>query len=317
MKKILVAIILILTGGLAFFLWQENEKEQEIIVQYEKQYEESLELNVQKRDIQQKIEDLEQDYKKNIQSTGTVQVLFTEMSSYVYELCYPIMESYGFTGILALSPTQFPGAEGCMSLEQFSDLIESGWTTCIAWQQGETVEAWLPSLLESLQQIEIEQGQTVYFPKNTYDRDLDESLRKYGFSIVVHHGEKGEILIPTEATEDIWRIGAVGLMGDRPKRRLNEALKVQGNIVFTVGFRLEEELYNERSFTSMLDYFEVYQNEKQLLVSNFIEAREHYVARKDIPETDESSKYLQEKATLEAELQAIEERLQELDALYG
>lgn len=313
MKKITVIIILIMGAGLVFFLWAENRKEQVLEKQYEQRYEESLDLNVQKRQLQQKIEDLGNEYKKSIRYVGTTQVLFPEVDSRVYEQCFPIMESYNFTGILALSPTQFPGTDGCMSLDQFSELIEAGWGICIAWQPGQTLDTWLPAFRESLTEIGVEQGETMYFPVNVYSRDMDESLQEYGFSIVVHHGENGETLIPTEISEGIWRLGAVGLMGEKPKRRLNEALEGQGNIIFTVGFQAEEELYNERSFTSMLEYFDGHRQEGHLMVGDFQTIKEHYLGRTGIQITDENSAILKEKEALEVELQQIEERLKELD----
>ena len=243
---------------------------------------------------------------------GTTQVVFPEVSPQVYELCYPIMEKYSFTGILALSPTQFPGATGCMSKAQFAELMEAGWSICIGWQEGKELDEWMPSFGEKLEELGVEQGEAIYFPVNVYQRDMDETLQKYGFSIVVHHGENGETLIPTSISEGIWRLGAVGLMGEKPKRRLNEALEAQGNIIFTVGFTLEEELYNERSFTSMLEYFDVYRGDKQLLVGSFKTVKDHYLGRTQIQVTDENSAVLEEKGKLETELKQIEERLKEL-----
>lgn len=312
MKKIFVIIIFLLAGGLGIFLWNENRKEEALQEQYDQRYEESLELNVQKRELQQRIEELEKEYAKSVRHVGTTQVLFPKADSRVYEVCYPIMESLDFTGVIALSPSQFPGKEGCVSLDQFKELMEAGWGICVAWEPEQELDAWLPAFRESLKEIGVEQGETMYFPVNVYNRELDESLQKNGFSIVVHHGENGETLIPTEISDGIWRLGAVGLMGEKPKRRLNEALEGQGNIAFTVGFELEDELYNERSFTSMLNYFDVYRGEEQLLVGDFRTTKDHYLGRTRIQITDENSEILKEKETLELELQRIEERLKKL-----
>ena len=142
--------------------------------------------------------------------------------------------------------------------------------------------------------------------------EISKVFMNMGFSIVVHHGEEHDSLIQLNDEEGIWHLGAEGLMGEKPKFRLTEAVAQKGNITYLVGFELEDELYNERSFRSMLSYFDTYETKLELIVSDMEVARQHYRERAAVYEQAKEDEYKQARATLETELATVETELDKL-----
>ncbi len=127
-----VAGIVCLAGAvcLGVFTWRDYQTQQEQAAGREEAEKLLRPLDVEWNRIQQEIDDLEEEYSLKMEGTGTAEVLFTHPDARVYEEAYPIMEEYGYTGVLAVSEQQFPGTEGNMSLEQFQELIQAGWMIC-------------------------------------------------------------------------------------------------------------------------------------------------------------------------------------------
>lgn len=313
-KKIVTVVTLVLVVGLGIFLWNVNKEEQKQAQQYEKIDDARRPLLVKRQEIEQKLVDLDKSYEAGKLPKGTTQVIFTGLEADVFNICYPIMKEFEYTGTLAISLTQLPGMEGLMTVEQFQQLIGEGWDICIKWDVQTPVKNWWPELQKQVKELGMETGSVVYFTTGTYTGSLDAQLQEMGFSIVVHHGEESGSLIQLNDEEGLWHLGAVGLMGEKPKLRLTEAIAQKGNITYLVGFELEDERYDERSFRSMLSYFDTYETNLELIVSNMEEARQHYRERAVVYEQAKEEEYKQARAALEEELAAVEAELTELEA---
>ncbi|MCB6415537.1 hypothetical protein OCV99_16705 [Dorea acetigenes] len=306
-----VAGIVCLAGAvcLGVFTWRDYQTQQEQAAGREEAEKLLRPLDVEWNRIQQEIDDLEEEYSLKMEGTGTAEVLFTHPDARVYEEAYPIMEEYGYTGVLAVSEQQFPGTEGNMSLEQFQELIQAGWSTCIVWS-GDDMYTWLGALALKMQETGVPGSSVMYFPSETYLKEYDEILLAHGFAAAVHHGEAGEM--DTAAGEGgIWHPAAVGLQGETPKYRLDDAVKNKANIVYTVGWQQEDEMYNEKMFRSMLSYFKQYQEESGLQVMDIAGAGEY---RQQL-ENDKGAieqEYLQKKEELERQKEDIERQMDEI-----
>ena len=304
-----VAGIVCLAGAvcLGVFTWRDYQTQQEQAAGREEAEKLLRPLDVEWNRIQQEIDDLEEEYSLKMEGTGTAEVLFTHPDARVYEEAYPIMEEYGYTGVLAVSEQQFPGTEGNMSLEQFQEL--AGWSTCIVWS-GDDMYTWLGALALKMQETGVPGSSVMYFPSETYLKEYDEILLAHGFAAAVHHGEAGEM--DTAAGEGgIWHPAAVGLQGETPKYRLDDAVKNKANIVYTVGWQQEDEMYNEKMFRSMLSYFKQYQEESGLQVMDIAGAGEY---RQQL-ENDKGAieqEYLQKKEELERQKEDIERQMDEI-----
>ncbi len=313
-KKIVIVVTVLLIVGLGVFLWNENREEQKLLQKQENIDDVRRPLLVKKHEIEQKLVDLEKEFEVNKLPKGTTQVIFTGLEADVYNICYPIMKEFEYAGTLAISMTQLPGMEGLMTVEQFQQLINEGWNVCIKWDATTPVRKWWPQLQKQVRELGLKPCTVVYFTTGTYSGGLDAQLQQMGFSIVVHHGEEGHSLIQLNEEEGLWHLGSVGLIGEKPKLRLTEAIAQKGNITYLVGFELEDERYDERSFRSMLSYFQTYEASIELIVSDMETARQHYRERLAEYEQAREDEYKQERAELETELANVEAQLSELEA---
>lgn len=311
-KKIAIVTTFILAVGLGFFLWSMSREEEKQTATQEQVESARRPLLVKKQQLEQKLSDLDKNYEARKIPRGTTQIIFTGLEADVYNICYPIMKKFEYTGILAISLSQLPGMEGLMSVEQFQQLIDEGWTICIKWDAETPVSNWWPELQKQVEQLGLQTGAVVYFTTGTYTSKLDAQIVDMGFSVVVHHGEESGSLIQLNDEEGLWHLGAVGLMGKKPKLRLTEAVTQKGNITYLVGFQLEDELYHERSFVTMLSYFNAHEANQELIVSDIEVARQHYRDRLVVYEQEREEEYKQAKAAIEEELAAVLTQLSEL-----
>ena len=121
-------------------------------------------------------------------------------------------------------------------------------------------------------------------------------------------------MIQLSYEEDLWHLGAVGLMGEKPRFRMEEAIETKGNVAFLIGFEREDELYNENSFVSMLNFFDTYSVADEMLVGSVAETAKHYQMRNQDASGDVNTVYTQKKTELEAELADVNQKLEQLEA---
>lgn len=313
-KRIAIIITLILALALGILLWStisEEQKQNEIQNEMD---DATRPLLVKKQEIKQQIEDLDKKYEVIEAPKATMQVVFTGLEADVYNICYPIMKKFGYTGILAISLTQLPGMDGCMSLEQFKEMIADGWEICIKWDADKAVKSWWPQLQKQIEQLGFKSCPVVYFTTGTYKSSLDAQLTDMGFTVVVHHGEDNKPLIQTEYEEGLWHLGSVGLMGEKPYARFQEAIYQIGNITYLVGFELEDEMYNEGAFLSMLSYFDGHTANQELIVSSDMkEVRQDYLEQSEAYQQARKAEYEQARAILEAELAEVEAEISKVE----
>lgn len=317
-KKIVSIATVILAVGLILFIWGIESREKKETDMHTAWYEERRPLTVQKEQLEQQLENVEKAYESAKNPKATTQVLFTDLSANIYDVCYPIMKEYEYTGILALSKDQFPGKEGCMTIEQLRELINEGWTTCIEWNLDSSANKWWPELQKELQGLDILQSTTMYFPVGAYKADYDKDLQEMGFTATVIGKTGDESPLQLQHEEGLWHIGAVGFMSSKPRLWLNESVAQKANVIFLVGFQESESenLYNEKSFRSMLNYFDEYEATDELDVTDVAEAREYFKNRSIGVSPETEAKYQEDKAAIEKQLEDVKKQLDELAAKY-
>lgn len=315
-KKIIPIVTIVLAIGLFAFVMVVQKQENKTAARQDEWDEQRRPWAVQQEQLEQELEDLEKMYEKSKSPRAATQVLFTELNEQVYTQCYPILKEFEYKGTLALSDTQFPGEAGCMSIEQFQELIAEGWEICITWQASENVNTWWTRFQSKLTSLGVEAGNTAYFPKGTYSAEMDSALQKFGFTIAVIGKTEEETPLQLQAEDGIWHVGAIGMMTSKPRLWLRESVAQDANLAYLIGFQQEEELYNEKSFRSMLKCFDEYVATDELMVTNLDEAREHFDRRSLGVSPEVESNYQEQKATLEKKLSEVKKKLEEIDAKY-
>ncbi len=315
-KKIIPIVTIVLAIGLFAFVMVVQKQENKTAASQDEWDEQRRPWAVQQEQLEQELEDLDKMYEKSKSPCAVTQVLFTELNEQVYTQCYPILKEFEYKGILALSDTQFPGEADCMSIEQFQELIAEGWKICITWQTNENVNTWWTRFQSKLTSLGVEAGNTVYFPKGTYSAEMDSALQELGFTIAVIGKTEEETPLQLQAEDGIWHVGAIGMMTSKPRLWLRESVAQDANLTYLIGFQQEEELYNEKSFRSMLKCFDEYVATDELIVTNMDEAREHFDRRSLGVSPEVESNYQEQKASLEKKLSDVKKKLKEIDAKY-
>ena len=273
MKKIAISVILVLLVGFGVFLWKVSQVDRAQQETYEAWMQERRPLSVKKANYTQVLKKLNQEYENYTTPKATTHVLFTDLHEDVHKVCYPTMQEYGYTGTLILSTTQLPGQENCMTVQQFQELMEAGWMTCIQWDTTfSDKRAWNSFKLE-LETLGILQGEQIYFSQGTYSKELDEKITEMGFTIVISEYVDTESPLQSQYEEGLWHVGAMGAMTNQPKYWLREAVANKANVVYTVGFSLKHQLYNEESFRGMLNAFDQYESRNGLFVDDLLFAK--------------------------------------------
>ena len=316
MKKIAIGVILVLLVAFGFFYMKIQKEDRMQQQAYEKWVEERRPLTVKKVNYSNLLTKLEQEYENYTTPKGTTHILFTELHEDVYQVCYPLMKEYGYTGTLILSSVQLPGQENCMSMQQFEELLDAGWRTCIQWDEAFSGEQAWNSFRSELEAMDIQVGEQIYFPRETYSEELDERISDMGFVIVICEYTDTESPLQSEYEEGLWHIGAMGAMTSQPKYWLREAIANKANVVYTVGFNLEYEKYNAKSFQGMLNAFDQYEASGDLFVDDLFFAREHYYSRLAGVSPEYEEKYQKEKQGLEQQIADIDAQLKEIDEKY-
>lgn len=313
--KILVPVItIVLALLLGLMLWQDYKDRtaaEEAAAEYERQI---IPLNLKLRELEQELTDLEIAYEEARTPKATAQIVFPELDARVYELCYPAMSKHGFTGVLALSSFEFPGMDGCMSISQFQELLDAGWTTCILYNGVADVKTWWTSLSADLKRMHISVPSALYCPDGLYATSYESDWVGFDFSTIIYEGPDDTSVIQTSDENGIWHLGAVGLMSRRPKVLLEEAVSLKGNLAFLVGFTDEAELYNEKSFLNMLAYLSSYSANGDLIVTSPDDARAHFQSRGSEASEAETQAYLMERAEIEKKIEDVKKEMRELNA---
>lgn len=310
----IVAAVL-LAGLLVFFLWQEKKVEKEKETLFVEMEKEMRPLDLQKRKLRQELDDLEKAYTKASQGMASLVLLFTDMDEIIYTEIYSKMKEYGFIGMLTLSENQVPGQAGCVSKQQFEELIEAGWKCCLRWEKDMDTSEWLLSARKVVSETGIPQPETVYFPQGTYDSRIDNFLKRQGFTIAVHHGEEDLPLTVLESGEGIWQPGAFGWNQNGVSPLLSDAVSQRGNLVFTIGSDSQSEEYLGEDFSAMLRTVGKYCDSNELMVTDLITAREY---RRNLEGSQEglAQDFEENKAELEEQIEEVDRAIDSVTKKY-
>lgn len=298
---IIVGIVLILV----FLLWKTGREEQSHNKQLEQMDKELIPLNVEKRDLEKKIIDLKKMTEDKGTSKGTTTVLFTEINEMVYTGAYPILKEHGYVGVLALSGTQLPGLDGCISVQQFEELLSAGWSYCVSWIDHEVVNNWLKTQNKT-------QGTVAYFPDRTYRKNYEAEVSAAGYTTIVRRDNDEMTLTAPTRKDGIWHADLSGVLANDPRKQLENTMEQGGHIVYGVGFTKKAEMYDEDIFLLMLKWFKSYEEEGNLLVTDFAGARTYHEEmewKRNISE----EQFQIEKDKIEEQIKEIEKQI---DAIY-
>ena len=265
--------------------------------------------------LNRQLDDLEQEHQNAQIPKAVAQIVFTELDERIYTEGFPFLDEYGYTATLALGLTELPGMEGCLTTEQFAELMNAGWSVCVGYE-GDSVDAWWSMLETELEARQIPLPEAVYFPKGTYQESMDQELEEIGFKLVIRKVEDDVSPIVLEKEEGLWHVNAMGFVREDAKERIEEAVEQLGNIVYCVGFEKGDELFQKDAFSPMLDCFEDYRSDGKLIVLNTDEARESFKSQETGVSPKFEKRYEVLKGRIQEKIAEVHKQLEELDSKY-
>lgn len=315
-KKIAFIVAVCLLVILVVLCREINRRDSKTENNFQKWQNELRNVEVEYRNVEKELEDLEREFYKQVSTGATVQIVFTDLNEKIYSEAYPIMEQYGYVGMLVLSSSQMPGGEGCMTEQQYNKLLRSGWSICIQWEETDDVESWWGNWEQKITSLKSQPTKSVYIPKGMYEVEIDSALEKNGVKNVIVEKEDGENPLQMRSEEGLWHVGAIGCMTMQPKKWMKEAVVQNANIAYLISFTLEDQLYERDTFQRMLDSFSECEKNQELNVFHIEGAREYRENYLDNVDKTVRENYEKEQARLENKKIELENKMEEIDAKY-
>lgn len=311
-KKIalVVCVILLIGAFIGAVIYLNNQEKVE--AERELAIEQAIRpFRMEETQILSEIDTLNLTYERLMYGSGTLTLLFNEPDTQVYSLIYPMLSAKGYSGTIAISGTQYPGKDGYMSMAQFKELLRAGWSYCLKWTGD--IRA-LEQVQNRLSAQGIQPTQTVYFQSGTYFDKADTELAKYGYTVVIHHGETNlDIAVyDSDSDADIWHPGAV--LWYTGKRTLQNVVLGYGGIIFEISFEDDGYTYVQNSFESMLTVIDDYGD--TCLVLSPEQARQYRMDKEQAKESVQAQ-WEAERDILEGQLRQIWEQIDKIEEQYA
>lgn len=264
----------------------------------------NLKLQLKKLEREQKR--LKRDHDQALTCKGTVELVFLDIDEKLAKKAFPLMRSYGLTGVLALEENENPDDEGNISWNQYRDILNNGWEKGLICKDAGHLKTWYKKVSEQLEHSQIEQPQVVLFVNGDYSGDRDDTLEEYGFQVAVNAGESGNYQEEQDEESGLWKVSAAAGAREIQQSDLEKLAETGGNLSIFVNFDKTDEKngYIEEEFRKLLDMLIDYQKAEKIVVSTFSDNREYR------EEFSQNAKKEQE--IMEEELQIYQEQIDEL-----
>lgn len=311
MKKIIyTSIMIILAVILACILLQDRFKSYGDTEVVDALNDELHAIAKERQALNDELSELTTRQQSSDRGLGTVSIVFTQIDSFVYTHAYPNLIENGFVAALGLSPDSLPGLSGCISDDQFDELISEEWSTFLVYDGKSPISNWLISMKKLLREKHIDMPSVIYFPAESYSKELDEVLEQYDIEIILHHGEENLPVITTTVDSDFFRISSVGWTDANAPSRTQSAMNRGGSLAFIVGSEHTDEKhekYKDASFSNMMEKLSNWVTSDTLIVTDLLSSRDYRAGVIDAREMT-SKDFAEKKEDIARRLDQLEER---------
>lgn len=306
-KIFAVIVTVILAVLLAAALTANHNAEKEELQNAEKLEKMITPLNIKLGELDSERQALDDLYEKKINGMGTVGLVYINADDAVYDIAYQQMSEYGYSGVIALSDISFPGDEGCITAEQFDEMLAAGWKWCVTFPaESETPEADIDMLLARALDTGLENSNMIYFPDESYTPEYDEWLSAHGFDIVLH--QEGNV---DSESEEAWYADVVDWRSKLRRQYLAAASDNYASIVYEVTLRPDYIDTDTRFHSSLLSTMNEYCEDEKIRFLTPDEAKKY---RLEVEAgQDAASKELQSKRDeIDAKIEAVHAEIDEI-----
>lgn len=313
--------VIVLTAALAIALVaalvNQKNAEEAYRLQTEKLEAMVAPLHKQIDDLENERLALEHSYEQEINGLATVGLLYPGADSAVYEVAYPEMTEYGYSGVIALSGDSFPDGEGCMSIAQLKEMLDAGWRWCVSFPEDSSYPvADVDSVLARASEAGLGSTTIIYFPGESYSAECDAWLSKRGFDTVIYHGGERQILDDDETGAEVWRSQSISWRSVRRRDYLSAAIGTYGSIVYEVNLRAERLEADTAYHSSLLSVLDRYCEEEQIKLMTPDEARKYRLAV-EAGRDDATLSWQSQKDAINAQISEIQAQINEISRTFG
>lgn len=258
-------------------------------------------LEMKRALLRRELSTLENDLTAALPNGATVTTVVTDLNTKLYDDVFPMYEGVAedqdpgtlkLVGTMCLSEDELPGDEGNITLSQYNEMIESGWSTVlyVSKKNAKELTSYVTRMENKLEALSIPMPTGLYFELNAYAFELDGEILSLGMKYVMHHREHGLPLFGTDTDPELWRVGCISWNSGDTVNTFGNLVSTAGNLVITYSFerKVEEDYFPpdiygaNYSFNKMLNKFRSAVIDGDLEVENATVGCENYTEYKRV-----------------------------------
>lgn len=202
----LILVLAVLAGGVLYLMRLEQAENERMTALYA----EVEPLERQRESLVKERDSLDAQYALQYRDYATTQILFPKMDTQIYSEVYPLMRERNITGVLGISPVEYPSGWNKLTVEEFKRLLSDGWGMCMVYENSWSDMKYFFDTVEALcEAYEVPVPTTIYFVNNDYDKEMDAILKEHGVRTVVVNASDGRSSTVTDVTAELWFTGAL------------------------------------------------------------------------------------------------------------
>ena len=280
MRRQVILFSLCILAGILFLIemkyfdTRDKEYTQKILAEAEEYEKEITPLKTEKSELETERAALVKKRNSAGSNLGSVMILCAEPSRGVLEEIYPKMQSYQYTGLLAISNEYFPGTddETLLSIGEVNVLLSHGWELVLSADSSTDIQA----LYTRCKEAGLPTPNAVYFP-------LSDSTSEQA-AMIRHLGLSAEILftgsdMSSTIKNGMFVIYAHGSYESESRSLLETTVKDSGALALVVSYKDVRGQYVSSNFNAMLQILEDSAYNQKVSVTGVLMARKRIITR--------------------------------------
>lgn len=294
LKRIIKTIAIILTvilciAGINFLVSLKKSEQTQISLSEQQEQQHMLILRPlyeKKSKLESQLADITNQRNHAVKRSTVFIFLLTDCSETLVQEFSTILQPYDCPAVICISDTSYPGAEGCISVEEAKELVERRWEFMIDGSSD------VDRLNDFLQSYGLTKPVAIYNPNNQTDnKNINHALPQ------VYYGNQSDSAL----------FNAVyGMQEELFISAANAAIENRTSIVMTAGTVLPRETYHKEPLQEILALSEITRSDVDLRICTYsenvaLQSEYNMQQQKVFDET-------------EAEYQSISESLRDIEA---
>ncbi len=185
--------------------------------------------NSKQEQLINKISDMINKYQdSDNQPTATIFVRGVKDSD--YKSYYKVLDKQDVKGIMLLTLEDFPGKDDCITLEQFSSLVESGWRYAYYYDESGDLDSYLEGMEQNFADIGYKVPKALFSMAEDFGNENLQIATVYDIDTIIQYRSNALNVVNLRAkSNDIWYLGAVNWDQDSLEQCMDYVKRVNGS----------------------------------------------------------------------------------------